>query len=324
MGAKPMVGPARAGGVPRMEALAVVLNGPGDLAFRRLPLRPPTDADVVVDVAWSGISTGTERLLWQGRMPHFPGMGYPLVPGYEAVGRIVAGAARQRASDRRCGVRAGRQLLSATCAACSAAPRRGSWPRPRAWSRSIPAGRARGAAGAGRDRVSRDCRARRDRGQISSSGTACWAGCWPASHRCRAAPRRWCGRLIPTAYRGRQGYQVIDPRAGRAARLPLHLRRQRRPDDPRQPDRAPCARAARSCWPASMPIGCRSPSRPPSCARRGCASRREWPSCRSRRGQPHGRAGTPVARRTDYPSHAGAAAPNPPTAPLSTIPPASR
>lgn len=73
-----------------MEALAVVLNGPGDLAFRRLPLRPPTDADVVVDVAWSGISTGTERLLWQGRMPHFPGMGYPLVPGYEAVGRIVA------------------------------------------------------------------------------------------------------------------------------------------------------------------------------------------------------------------------------------------
>jgi len=64
-----------------MEALAVVLNGPGDLAFRRLPLRPPTDADVVVDVAWSGISTGTERLLWQGRLPHFPGRGYPLVAG---------------------------------------------------------------------------------------------------------------------------------------------------------------------------------------------------------------------------------------------------
>jgi NADPH:quinone reductase-like Zn-dependent oxidoreductase len=44
---------------------------------------------VVVDVEWSGISTGTERLLWSGRMPPFPGMGYPLVPGYESVGRIA-------------------------------------------------------------------------------------------------------------------------------------------------------------------------------------------------------------------------------------------
>ncbi|MBV8703210.1 MAG: chlorophyll synthesis pathway protein BchC, partial [Acetobacteraceae bacterium] len=52
----------------------------------------PGDQDVVVDVAWSGISTGTERLLWSGRMPDFPGMGYPLVPGYESVGRVsVAG-----------------------------------------------------------------------------------------------------------------------------------------------------------------------------------------------------------------------------------------
>lgn len=48
----------------------------------------PTADDVVVDIAWSGISTGTERLLWTGRMPSFPGMGYPLVPGYESVGQI--------------------------------------------------------------------------------------------------------------------------------------------------------------------------------------------------------------------------------------------
>jgi 3-hydroxyethyl bacteriochlorophyllide a dehydrogenase len=56
----------------------------------RLDLAEPGEADVVVDVAWSGISTGTERLLWSGRMPPFPGMGYPLVPGYESVGRIAA------------------------------------------------------------------------------------------------------------------------------------------------------------------------------------------------------------------------------------------
>jgi 3-hydroxyethyl bacteriochlorophyllide a dehydrogenase len=73
-----------------MEALAVVLSSPETLSVSRLALTPPGDADVVVDIAWSGISTGTERLLWQGRMPPFPGMGYPLVPGYESVGQIVA------------------------------------------------------------------------------------------------------------------------------------------------------------------------------------------------------------------------------------------
>lgn len=63
---------------------------------------PPGEADVVVDVHWTGVSTGTERLLWTGRMPPFPGLGYPLVPGYEAVGTVVeAGAASgRRAGDR--------------------------------------------------------------------------------------------------------------------------------------------------------------------------------------------------------------------------------
>ncbi|MEL7044128.1 MAG: chlorophyll synthesis pathway protein BchC [Pseudomonadota bacterium] len=49
----------------------------------------PADGDCVVEVLWSGISTGTERLLWDGRMPAFPGLAYPLVPGYESVGRVV-------------------------------------------------------------------------------------------------------------------------------------------------------------------------------------------------------------------------------------------
>jgi 3-hydroxyethyl bacteriochlorophyllide a dehydrogenase len=69
--------------------MAVVLQEPEQLALRRLELAPPGAADVVVDVEWSGISTGTERLLWAGRMPPFPGMGYPLVPGYESVGRVT-------------------------------------------------------------------------------------------------------------------------------------------------------------------------------------------------------------------------------------------
>lgn len=77
-----------------MDTLAVVLERPEQLVLSRLDLTPCKDEDVVVDIEWSGISTGTERLLWSGRMPPFPGMGYPLVPGYESVGRIAwAGAA---------------------------------------------------------------------------------------------------------------------------------------------------------------------------------------------------------------------------------------
>jgi len=75
-----------------VEAIAVVLTGPENLALSRLPLDAAGSTDVVVDIEWSGISTGTERLFYTGRMPPFPGMGYPLVPGYESVGRIASGA----------------------------------------------------------------------------------------------------------------------------------------------------------------------------------------------------------------------------------------
>ena len=44
---------------------------------------------MIVAMCWSGISTGTEKLLFTGRMPPFPGLGYPLVPGYEGVGTIL-------------------------------------------------------------------------------------------------------------------------------------------------------------------------------------------------------------------------------------------
>ena len=73
-----------------MNTLAVVLEAPERLVLSRLDLTEPEATDVVVDMEWSGISTGTERLLYTGRMPPFPGMGYPLVPGYESVGRITA------------------------------------------------------------------------------------------------------------------------------------------------------------------------------------------------------------------------------------------
>ncbi|MCE2968666.1 MAG: chlorophyll synthesis pathway protein BchC [Burkholderiales bacterium] len=81
-----------------MDAVAVVFEQPQRLALSRLALAEPQAEDVVVAVEWSGISTGTERLLYTGKMPQFPGMGYPLVPGYESVGTVVdAGPASGRA-----------------------------------------------------------------------------------------------------------------------------------------------------------------------------------------------------------------------------------
>ncbi|TPG52874.1 chlorophyll synthesis pathway protein BchC [Sphingomonas glacialis] len=80
-----------------MDTLAIVLEEPERLALRRLVLNPMGPADVLIEIAWSGISAGTEKLLWSGKMPAFPGMGYPLVPGYESVGRIVDAGGEVRA-----------------------------------------------------------------------------------------------------------------------------------------------------------------------------------------------------------------------------------
>ena len=72
-----------------MQSTAIVFQQPKSLALTGLSLPEMGAADVKVEVEFSGISTGTERLLWDGTMPAFPGMGYPLVPGYETVGRVV-------------------------------------------------------------------------------------------------------------------------------------------------------------------------------------------------------------------------------------------
>lgn len=42
------------------------------------------------DVSFSG----TERLVWDGAMPPFPGLGYPLVPGHGMAGAAVGAGAR--------------------------------------------------------------------------------------------------------------------------------------------------------------------------------------------------------------------------------------
>ena len=73
-----------------MKTDAVIMTGPKKLSVQSLVVDEPQVGEVIVDISYSGISTGTEKLFWTGEMPHFPGMGYPLVPGYESVGEIVA------------------------------------------------------------------------------------------------------------------------------------------------------------------------------------------------------------------------------------------
>jgi 3-hydroxyethyl bacteriochlorophyllide a dehydrogenase len=72
-----------------MKSQAVIFKQPRELSVQSLDLSEMTEGQIQVEVEYSGISTGTERLLWDGSMPAFPGMGYPLVPGYESVGRVV-------------------------------------------------------------------------------------------------------------------------------------------------------------------------------------------------------------------------------------------
>ena len=76
-----------------MKTNAVIFEAPQKIAVNELTLSALGDDDVLVDIEFSGVSTGTEKLLWDGSMPMFPGMGYPLVPGYEAVGRVAKAGA---------------------------------------------------------------------------------------------------------------------------------------------------------------------------------------------------------------------------------------
>ena len=58
-----------------MKAQAVVFHHPRELSRQSLELPDLQDGQLEVAVDYSGISTGTERMLWDGSMPAFPGMG---------------------------------------------------------------------------------------------------------------------------------------------------------------------------------------------------------------------------------------------------------
>ncbi len=72
-----------------LQTDAIILTAPHKLKLGRVGLKAAGPQDLVVAISHSGVSTGTEKLFWSGDMPPFPGMGYPLVPGYEAAGEIL-------------------------------------------------------------------------------------------------------------------------------------------------------------------------------------------------------------------------------------------
>ena len=75
-----------------MKSTAVVFDDPGHMSLQALELPQLQDGQVEVAVQFSGISTRTERMLWDGSIQAMQGM-YPLVPGYESVGQVVKAAA---------------------------------------------------------------------------------------------------------------------------------------------------------------------------------------------------------------------------------------
>lgn len=83
---------------------AVVFEKPGNVGLRSVAITAPADADLLIDVEATGVSTGTEKMLWDGTMPAFPGLGYPLVPGYEAVGTV-------RSAGAECSLKVGQRVF---------------------------------------------------------------------------------------------------------------------------------------------------------------------------------------------------------------------
>src|SRR5204862_923190 len=88
--------------MPEDAARAFWIINPGEGAIRTEPLDPPSPDDVVVRALYSGISRGTEALVFEGRVPpsefqrmrapfqagSFPA---PIKYGYASVGRIERG-----------------------------------------------------------------------------------------------------------------------------------------------------------------------------------------------------------------------------------------
>ena len=71
------------------HARAIVMSAAQTVEVRDVALTPALATDVTVQTLYTSISAGTERMLYAGHMPH-PMLQFPVVPGYETVGRVIS------------------------------------------------------------------------------------------------------------------------------------------------------------------------------------------------------------------------------------------
>lgn len=74
----------------------IYINGPYDVEIREVPIPTPGPGEILIKTQYTGISSGTEMMLYCGTFPNFKlkkwpqWTDYPVCPGYELVGTVVA------------------------------------------------------------------------------------------------------------------------------------------------------------------------------------------------------------------------------------------
>lgn len=74
----------------------IYINGPYDVEIKDVPIPTPGPGEVLIKTQYTGISSGTEMMLYCGTFPNFTlkkwpqWTDYPVCPGYELVGEVVA------------------------------------------------------------------------------------------------------------------------------------------------------------------------------------------------------------------------------------------
>lgn len=71
-----------------MKSKAIVFTGVRQIEVKNVTLKPVTTTDVQIETYWSSISTGTEKMAFEGLIPSPPFI-FPFIPGYETVGKIT-------------------------------------------------------------------------------------------------------------------------------------------------------------------------------------------------------------------------------------------
>jgi bacteriochlorophyllide a dehydrogenase len=72
-----------------MKSKAIVFYAPEQLELREVDLREMDSDDVLIETYWTSVSAGTEKMLFEGKMTAMAMTQYPVIPGYETVGKII-------------------------------------------------------------------------------------------------------------------------------------------------------------------------------------------------------------------------------------------